>query len=134
MNTLSACKKSLIAVFLFLFVSASLLAQANWQKLGSRKVDFKVEKDEIVVGAQEGTFTKLKLLVTSGSLNMHKMVVVYGNGKREEIQLRHNFNAKSTSRLIDLKGNKRAIRKIIFWYDSDLTRKGRATLSVFARS
>ena len=134
MNTLSACKKSVIAVLLFLFVSASLLAQSNWQKLGSRKVNFKVEKDEIVVGAQEGTFTKLKLLVTSGSLNMHKMVVVYGNGKREEIQLRHNFSSKSTSRLIDLKGNKRAIQKIIFWYDSDLTRKGRATLSVFARS
>ena len=49
---------------------------------------------------------------------MHKLVVHYGNGETENIELRNNFSAGSESRVIDLRGNKRVIQKIVFWYDT----------------
>lgn len=117
---------------LFLLMALSLQAQStNWDQLGSRKVNYRLDQDVIAVGAYEGTFKRLKIAVTGGSLNMHKMVIVYGNGDRDEVPLRYNFARRSSSRIIDLEGRRRIIKKIIFWYDSDNRSRRRATLRVY---
>ena len=105
----------------------------EWVKLGSKKVNFKADKDVINVGANDGKFTKLKVEVTEGKLNMNKMVVHYGNDNKEEIELRHNFAKGSGSRVIDLKGEKRIIKKIVFWYDTKNNSIKRATVNVFGK-
>ena len=105
----------------------------NWQRLGIKKVNYKLDRDVIQVGAEDGRFTKLKIKVTAGNLNMHRMVVHYGNGSKQEIELRHNFNKRSNSRVIDLKGNKRVIRKITFVYDTKNTSRRKAKVHVFGR-
>ena len=53
---------------------------------------------------------------------MHKLVVHYGNGETENIELRNNFSAGSESRVIDL----RVIQKIVFWYDTKNLARGNA--------
>jgi hypothetical protein len=116
--------------------SANVEAQVRedgWEHLGSRKVNYALDKDIITVTAAEGTFTKLKLKVMGGSLNMHRMVVVYGNGTRDEIALRHNFSRRSGSRVIDLQGGKRIIKKVIFYYDSNNYSRGRAAIHLLGR-
>lgn len=115
------------------FTTTRETAFATWEKLGSKKVNYSLDKDVIRVGAHEGTFKKLKLVVTNGSLNMHKMVVHYGNGTSEEIKLRHNFNRRSDSRVIDLNGRNRIIKKITFLYDTKNRSRRRATLQVFGK-
>lgn len=105
----------------------------DWERLGSRKVNRALDKDVIHVGIKDGRFKKLKLQVTGGSLNMHRMIVHYGNGTKEEIQLRHNFSRRSGSRVIDLKGNKRIIKKVVFFYDSKNLQRSRATMHLFGK-
>ena len=105
----------------------------DWVRLGTKKVDYRVDRDMIHVGVRDGSFKKLKLVVTRGSLNMHKMVVLYGNGSKDEINLRHNFSRTSTSRVIDLKGNKRVIKKIMFIYDTKNFSNSKARIHVFGR-
>lgn len=105
----------------------------NWEKLGSKKVDFKLDRDVLRVGAHEGRFSKLKLAVTGGSLNMHKMKIEYMNGQVEQITLKHNFTKRSTSRTIDIDGQKRIIKQITFWYDTKNRSKKKATLTVFGK-
>ncbi len=105
----------------------------EWVKLGSKKVDYRLDRDVILVGPQDGLFTKLKLVVTNGSLNMHKMKVHYANGTSQTIELRHNFSRRSSSRVIDLKGNKRVIKKITFIYDSKNVSRRKAKLHVFGK-
>ena len=122
-----------VAVILGASLSNEILAQKDWERLGSRKVDFGIEKDVIPVGIKDGTYKSLKFVVTGGSVNMRKVVVTYGNGTKDEIEVRHNFKRGSLSREIDLKGGKRVIRNITFWYDSDNRSRRRATLSVFGR-
>ena len=89
-----------------------------WELLGTRQVNYAVEHDEIVVTRAEGLFTALQIKVKRGPVNMHRIVVHYGNGERDEIALRENFRAGSESRVIDLPGNKRIIKKVDFLYDT----------------
>lgn len=105
----------------------------TWKKLGAKKVSYKLDRDVIHVGAYEGTFTKLKIAVTGGSVNMHKMIVEYGNGTRDNIPLRYNFNKRSDSRIVDLEGGKRVIKKIIFVYDTKNRSRQKATVHVFGK-
>ena len=107
--------------------------RTSWEFLGTKTVNYKLDRDVLRVTAKEGAFTKLKLQVTGGSLNMHKMIVQYGNGKKEEINLKHNFNRRSDSRVIDLNGGKRIIRDITFIYDTKDRSRRRAEVHVYGR-
>ncbi|MEZ4937168.1 MAG: DUF2541 family protein [Crocinitomicaceae bacterium] len=119
------------AIFLFsLNGFAQGPKQGGWDLLGSRVVNWGIDKDIIAVGPNTGGYTKLKIKVTGGSINMHRMVVTYGNGEKDEIPLKHNFMKGDDSRLIDLKGGKRQIKTITFWYDTKNGSGKKATIHV----
>lgn len=135
-------KNRLIPMLLVLLMSLgnSQLATAKlsekppkWVLLGTRKVNYALDKDVLPLGAHEGVYTSLKLKVVEGGLNMHKMVVTYGNGERDEIELKHNFVQGSETRVIDLKGHKRVIKSITFWYDTKNHSGRKAQILVFGR-
>ena len=94
-------------------------AARGWTVLGSKQVNWRVERDVLRVGAREGSFSKLKIKVTGGSVNIRSMVVTYGNGTKDVIPLKHNFRRGATSRTIDLEGKRRVIKNISFVYDRD---------------
>lgn len=123
----------LFSTFLFLSFTGHSQKRVKWKKLGARTVNYKIDKDDIYVGAKEGGFTKLKVVVAGGSLNMHRMVVTYMNGEKEEIKLRHNFKKGSGSRIIDLNGGKRLIKNIRFFYDTKGLASKKAKVIVFGR-
>jgi len=100
-------------------------------KLGSKKVSFLIDKDVIHVGAKRGTFKKIQLKVTGGNLNMHKVLVEYGNGEKDVINVRHTFKKGSLSKVIDLEGSNRVIKDITFWYDTKNSSRQRATMTAF---
>ncbi|MDX1683905.1 MAG: DUF2541 family protein [Saprospiraceae bacterium] len=90
----------------------------NWVKLGSKNVKYSLDRDEIFVTARDGRFSKIKLKIRKGGVNMHKVVVHFGNGETQNVILKKNFSGGSETRAIDLKGGKRVIKKVVFWYDS----------------
>ena len=109
------------------------LRNNGWERLGSKVVNFKIDRDIITVGAHEGHFKKLKVAVTGGSLNMHRMVVHYRNGSKEEIELRHNFSQASASRVIDLRGHNRVIKKVVLVYDTKNAARRKAKVHVLGK-
>jgi len=124
--------------FLTLFISSYSIkptpaGQGKWEKLGERKVNFSADRDEIHVGRMEGTFDALKIKVRKGAINMHKMVVHFGNGDSKEIELRNDIPAGGESRVIDLPGNNRVITKVVFWYDTKNRAIRRAELELWGR-
>ncbi|GAA4277373.1 DUF2541 family protein [Aquimarina mytili] len=125
---------SLLLVILFLGSSfTATTINYRWDHLGSRVVNYRLDKDVIKVTAKEGGFKKLKVKVTGGALNMHRMVVHYGNGQKDVIKLRHNFSRRSATRIIDLKGGKRIIRDITFFYDTKNLSQKKAKVHVYGR-
>ena len=125
---------SLLILIITLFMGSAFTpvssTNLDWEKLGSKKVSFKIDRDVIRVGANDGLFRKLKVVVTGGSINMHKMIVEYGNGEKDNIVLKHNFTRNSDTRIIDLDGRKRVIKDITFFYDTKTKSRRRATVTV----
>jgi hypothetical protein len=112
---------------------AVALLLPQWELLGSRRVSFAAEKDVIDVGLREGTFDAIRIEVDGGNLEMYNIRLTFGNGDTWSPNTRVFFRQGSWSRLIDLPGPVRVIRKIEFWYRSRL-RRGQATVRVFGRA
>jgi hypothetical protein len=125
-------KKPFLTIFSFaLIVSLSAFTPNAWNHLGTKKVGFGIDHDRIMVTAAEGSFTKLRMDVT-GQLNVHKVLVTYGNGSKERLDVKCHFGVRGVkSRVVDLKGRNRVIRHIDFWYDTKNRARKRATVRVF---
>jgi hypothetical protein len=113
--------------FLALLFTASLFSISSveaapgffkWDVIGSKTVDYKVDRDVFNLGPRAPKYTKLQFKVTGAKLNMHRCIVHYMNGSKQEIKLKGNFNPGDVSRVIDLKGDKRKVDRIVFVYDT----------------
>lgn len=106
----------------------------RWEKLGQRKVNYKIDRDEIMVNARDGRFTAVKLKVRKGAVNMHKMTIHFGDGSKQQVNLKNKIPAGGETRVINLKGKqKRVIRKVVFWYDTKNLANNRATVELWGR-
>ncbi|MAT53697.1 MAG: hypothetical protein CMN32_04400 [Saprospirales bacterium] len=112
---------------------AVVVKPPRWEKLGQRKVDYKVDRDEILVTAREGRFTALKLTVKKGGINMHKMVIHFADGSKKNVDLRAKIPAGGSTRVIDLPGNRRIIRKVVFVYDTKNFSSRKAVVELWGR-
>lgn len=90
----------------------------TWENLGSRKVNYKVDRDEILVTRRDGKFRRIRLEVERGSVNFHEVIVVFGDGSRQKVSVKNVIHEGNATRAIDLRGGKRVINKVIFVYDT----------------
>ncbi len=105
----------------------------RWEKLGTRKVNYRLDRDEIYVTAREGRFQKLRLQVTKGGINLHRVVVHFANGTTQTIKVNQSIPPGSQSRPLDLDGNKRVIQKVVFYYDTKNFSGRKATVTLWGR-
>lgn len=101
-----------------------------WDRLGEREVDGRIDHDVIQVTSDDGRFTAVQLKVEKSALAMFDIKIVFANGETFEPKTRLVFDKNTTSRVIDLPGNTRAIRRVEFKY-ADLPGGGRARVEVF---
>lgn len=108
-------------------------APAGWDHLGMRQVDFRSDHDAVVAAGQ-GAFRSIRIDVEGGDLEMFNVKVTFGNGETFSPATRLYFRAGSRSRIIDLPGDVRVIRRVDFFYRSVLFGgEGRATVHVYGR-
>jgi hypothetical protein len=107
-------------------------AQTNWDKLGERMVDGKSDRDGIAVGRAEGKFSVIQLKVEQSSLEMFDVVVSFADGTSFSPNTRVTFGQGSTSRVIDLPGEKRVIKRVDFKY-GNIPGGGRAQVELWAK-
>ena len=87
----------------------------GWHKIGETTVSFKSEKDEIMVmGADK--FAKIKFKVEDEPINLQSLEVYYDKGDKQDIMVNMPIKAPGESRVIDLNGGERDLKKIVFVY------------------
>ncbi|HAC22128.1 MAG TPA: hypothetical protein DCF91_08565 [Porphyromonadaceae bacterium] len=131
--------KQKLVMLLMLLTTFTFAASAQrigrWEKLGERSVNFRGDKDVIRSG-HKGTFTRLKIRVDRAPVEFDRIFVEFANGQRQEIRVRQVIKAGGESREIYLKGNRRVIKKITFYYRSVKgwhNHRGKAKVSVWGR-
>jgi hypothetical protein len=105
----------------------------GWTLLGSQMVSGRRDRDVIRVGPHRGRLDQLTLVVHDSDLELLDLRVVFRNGTSWSPQLRHFFREGSRSRVIDLPGNDRVIKRIELVY-ANLHGRGRARVEVHGRS
>ena len=104
----------------------------TWRLLGTVQANLVADHDIIIVAGPYDYFRRLKFKVTGASLNIERMIVTYDDGGLpEKIDIRFNIPEGGESRIIDLRGGKRKIRTVEFWYKTNGILKGRANLTLF---
>ena len=121
-----------IAVIAFAAISFS--PSAEWRKIGEKNVDYLIDHDIMEVTAKAGKFSELKFEVAGAGLNLHKCTVHFEGGGSQDLDIKQQFDKNSSSRVIDLKGNKRFIEKIGFWYDTQKRSEEKAVITVYEDS
>lgn len=131
----------LIGLMLLMFctsVSAQKVARprggavGSWRVLGVTHARHTADHDAIIVSGPYDYFRKLKFKVTDSPLNMKRMIVRYDDGGApENIEVRYNIPRGGESRVIDLRGGRRKIKSVEFWYDTKGFLNGKADVTLF---
>ena len=104
----------------------------SWRVLGHTQAKFSADHDAIFVAGPYDYFRRLKFKVTDAPLNMIRMIVRYDDGGApENIDIRFNIPQGGESRIIDLRGGKRKLKSVEFWYDTKGILNGRADVTLF---
>ena len=131
-------RRYLFSAVLFSCLIVTGLANAaqysgRWERLGTREVDFRGDHDRIEVGREEGRFRQLQIRVKDAPIEISNMVVTFANNQKFSPTMRHRFTEGTGTRIIDLPGERRAIKSIDFKYRSISRREGKGTVEVYAR-
>ena len=108
----------LLGILLLLFSVAALspAQQGVWVYLGQSNVDGARDHDNIKVTRSKGIFRAIQIHVEKSAIEFDHVIVHYGNGTGEPIQIRSVIPAGSQTRVIDLPGGQRVIQSVEFYY------------------
>jgi hypothetical protein len=131
---LTASAFTLFAAYLLLPADLHATRRGDgWTLLGERRVSDAVDHDTIPVTSARGDFRKLQFRVLDRAVQFRHVVVHFGNGDRQEIELRDVIPAGGRSRVVDLSGGDRVIRSIELRYDAQALGGRTARVRVFAQ-
>ena len=125
--------KLAVALLSTLALTGAAPQQPDWVLLGTRAVNDRVDHDVIGVTAARGDWQAIKIAVQRASVDFYRVVVHFGNGTQQDVQLRNTIPAGGETRAIDLTGPDRVINRVEFWYDANTIRGRRAVVRLFGR-
>jgi hypothetical protein len=98
----------------------------EWVELGCKAVSFRVDRDVLPVGRQEGRFYAIRLYARGGAVEMLDLKVIYANGEPDDIRVRHILDRGERTRALDLRGDRaRSMRNIQMVYRALPNRRDR---------
>lgn len=105
----------------------------SWTLLGTRTVDYTLDRDVITFKESGEYFQTLKFVIKNGTLNMHKCTIHFVDGDTKVIELSDEMNKSNDGRILDLKGSNRKIEKVTFWYDSKNDSKNKSIVELWGK-
>ena len=104
----------------------------GWRLLGTAHVDGAADHDNIKVSRSAGPLREIQLRVRGGAVEFRHVVVHYGNGQPDELQVAERIRSGGQTRPIDLRGERRDINSVELWYGQGRWRK-RPTVELYGR-
>jgi hypothetical protein len=133
--------RNILCILIFCCISASNAQKivvpqggpsGSWRLLGTVTANYSADHGQIIVAGPHDYFRRLKFKVTNSPLMMNRMIVRYDDGGApENIDIRFNIPKGGESREIDLRGRKRKIKAVDFWYETKGFLNGKAHLTLF---
>lgn len=134
--------KKIIFLTLCVLISAGASAQkvvkpksgatGSWRYLGVTTANSTNDHDVIVVAGPYDYFRKLKFKVVDSDIEMRYILVRYDDGGApERIETAFNIPQGAESRILELKGGKRKLKSVEFWYRDKGILNGKADVMLY---
>lgn len=118
-------KKKILLVLLVIIGTANLFAQtpkvvvsdkAGWHKIGETIVNYKAEKDELLItGANR--FQTLKIKVTEAPIVLNSFDIYFKDGEMQSVPVGQEIKSAGETKEIQLDGKgERVVQKVVFNY------------------
>lgn len=128
----------ILAIFLFQGAFAQRVSQprpgptGSWRVLGTTSAKSSGDHDAIYIKGPYDFFRRIKFKVTDSNIEMQYILVRYDDGGApERVETRENIPQGGESRIIDLKGGKRKLKSVEFWYRDKGFLNGKADVTLF---
>jgi len=117
-------KNKILPIWIFLSASIGianaqsgviLSDKTGWHRIGQKTVDFSKEKDEIAVTVAD-RFAAIKFLVKDAPITLNDLEITFESGDHQHLKINNSIKLEGESRVIDIKGSERNIKKITFTY------------------
>ncbi len=122
-----------VSLMSFTVPTKAKIQKHKWDRLGQKVVNIKGDHDVIPVTIKEGVFTAVKFKVMKAPIHVLNVKVHYANGTSDNFKINRKFAKGTESRVLDLPGNKRIIKKITFNYRTIPNGNGRALVAAWGR-
>jgi len=109
---------------------STVVVESRWDEVGSLLADFNTDHGQIDARG-EGRFRAIRIDAAGADVEMYDVKATFGNGEVFIPSIRHHFQQGSTSRVIELPGGLRHIKKIEFWYKAANPGGGQARIVVW---
>lgn len=116
MHTLKTVRAIGLLLVLFSFSAVSYAQRDRWEYLGEANVDGQVDHDNIMVTKSKGAYRAIVIRVLNAPVEFDRVVVHFGNGSSDPIEIRSVIAPGGQTRVIDLPGERRIIERVEFWY------------------
>jgi hypothetical protein len=120
------------AIALVSFTTIESKSFQQWNLIGEKRVSFAIDRDVIHVTGNDN-YRQIKLKVKDGPVHILDMDVYFENGDKFDVSIKQRIGKDGESRLIDLPGGSRSIKKIEFWYETKGLVKGRGRVQVWGK-
>lgn len=104
--------------------SVILSDRTDWIRIGETTVNFETDRDEInIMGADK--FAAIKFKVMDVPIHLMNLQVFFDDGGKQDINVNFPIKPKGESRVIELEGGERDLKKIVFVYKTITNRSDR---------
>jgi len=123
----------LIAGPLVLSSCFSNIIPAGAEFLGKREVNFGIDRDTIPVSRAAGPLRQLIVVARMNPVEVYNIRVIFESGASEDFSLREKLFGERDRLIVDLPGNARRVREVIFRYRKLNNAARRAVVELWGR-
>jgi hypothetical protein len=123
----------LIAGPLVLSSCFSNIIPAGAEFLGKREVNFGIDRDTIPVSRAAGPLRQLIVVARMNPVEVYNIRVIFESGASEDFSLREKLFVERDRLIVDLPGNARRVREVIFRYRKLNNAARRAVVELWGR-
>ena len=106
----------------------------EWVKIAEKKVNKKLDRDEIHIMKSDNRFSALQFRVTRSQANIARCSIYFKSGRIKDVKLGQNIAEGEHSRIIKFGiFGSRAIKKVVVWYDTEDKASKKAVVEVWGR-
>lgn len=100
----------------------------GWEHIGTRKINKKVDRDQIPVTIADGDYKKIILIAENKPIIIKQCVIEFMDDSRQIVNMREKLEAEDAAPEIDLTGGgKQVIKKVWIAYEAK-SKKGKVRL------